>query len=182
VARASEFTRQRLLDAAVAACAEHGFEGVTVGDVAERAGVSAPAIYNHFEGKTDLLVAAGRDALDRLRPPDAAGLRPGDIARAFLAKDFASSRRLIVELHAAASRHPEVAALLATWHRENATQWRRRVPGSDQDAVVKTFFAVLLGLAQIDSLSGLRARAASVADIADDLVESLFADTRMVNQ
>ena len=67
-------TRQRLLGAAIAACVEHGYEAVTVNDVAARAEVSAPAIYHHFGGKDELLVAAGRWALDRLRPEDGAAL------------------------------------------------------------------------------------------------------------
>ncbi|MFF2768616.1 TetR family transcriptional regulator, partial [Streptomyces bacillaris] len=44
----SRATRQRLLEAAVACLAEHGWAGSTVSVVAERAGVSRGAAQHHF--------------------------------------------------------------------------------------------------------------------------------------
>ncbi|WP_210635929.1 TetR/AcrR family transcriptional regulator [Streptomyces sp. GESEQ-13] len=54
----SRATRQRLLEAAVACLAEHGWTGSTVSVVAERAGVSRGAAQHHFPTREDLFTAA----------------------------------------------------------------------------------------------------------------------------
>lgn len=54
----SRATRQRLLQAAVACLAEHGWAGSTVTVVAERAGVSRGAAQHHFPTREDLFTAA----------------------------------------------------------------------------------------------------------------------------
>jgi AcrR family transcriptional regulator len=54
----SRATRQRLLAAAVACLAEHGWAGSTVSVVAERAGVSRGAAQHHFRTREDLFTAA----------------------------------------------------------------------------------------------------------------------------
>ncbi|MFJ8489638.1 TetR/AcrR family transcriptional regulator [Streptomyces sp. NPDC094038] len=54
----SRATRQRLLEAAVACLAEHGWTGSTVAVVAERAGVSRGAAQHHFPTREDLFTAA----------------------------------------------------------------------------------------------------------------------------
>ena len=167
-------TRERLLAAAAAACVEHGFEGTTVIDIARRADVSAPAIYNHFGGKVELLIAAGRAALDRLRPADGGQRSAADIARLFLADDFADTRRLLTELHLAGQRHVEVADLLAKWHGDHAATWVPRAAGRHRQADVKLFFALLLGLCQIDSMASLGGSSAAVGDRVAALLPALF--------
>ncbi|MEU5372823.1 TetR/AcrR family transcriptional regulator [Streptomyces sp. NPDC005951] len=54
----SRATRQRLLEAAVACLAEHGWAGSTVAVVAERAGVSRGAAQHHFPTREDLFTGA----------------------------------------------------------------------------------------------------------------------------
>ncbi|GAA2371140.1 TetR/AcrR family transcriptional regulator [Streptomyces cuspidosporus] len=54
----SRATRQRLLEAAVACLAEHGWARSTVAVVAERAGVSRGAAQHHFPTREDLFTAA----------------------------------------------------------------------------------------------------------------------------
>ncbi|MYR37532.1 TetR family transcriptional regulator [Streptomyces sp. SID4944] len=54
----SRATRQRLLEAAVACLAEHGWSGSTVSVVAERAGVSRGAAQHHFPTREDLFTGA----------------------------------------------------------------------------------------------------------------------------
>lgn len=54
----SRATRRRLLSAAVACLAEHGWSGSTVTVVAERAGVSRGAAQHHFRTREDLFTAA----------------------------------------------------------------------------------------------------------------------------
>ncbi|MET8416008.1 TetR/AcrR family transcriptional regulator [Streptomyces sp. NPDC005134] len=54
----SRATHRRLLEAAVACLAEHGWAGSTVSVVAERAGVSRGAAQHHFPTREDLFTAA----------------------------------------------------------------------------------------------------------------------------
>ncbi len=53
-------TRERLLQAAADAFAEHGYDGTRVADIAAAAGVSNGALYAHFGSKAELLVGALR--------------------------------------------------------------------------------------------------------------------------
>ncbi|MFJ9726242.1 TetR/AcrR family transcriptional regulator [Streptomyces sp. NPDC101209] len=75
----SRATRQRLLEAAVACLAEHGWAGSTVSVVAERAGVSRGAAQHHFPTREDLFTAAveyvaeERSTAIRALFPDGAG-------------------------------------------------------------------------------------------------------------
>lgn len=167
-------TAERLLAAAAAACVERGFEGVTLGDIARRAGVSASAIYNHYGDKAQLLVAAGRWALDRLSPEDSHGMSPRDIVQAFLAPSFAESRRLILELHMASQRHADVAALVREWNDEHAAVWTGRAPGKERRARVAAFFALLLGVCHMDTLSSIGADPKAVQRQAFAMVDALF--------
>jgi AcrR family transcriptional regulator len=78
----SRATRRRLLEAAVACLAEHGWSGSTVAVVAERAGVSRGAAQHHFPTREDLFTAAVEyvaeersTALRALFPPGETGDR-----------------------------------------------------------------------------------------------------------
>ncbi|KAB2973351.1 MULTISPECIES: TetR/AcrR family transcriptional regulator [Streptomyces] len=83
----SRVTRQRLLEAAVACLAEHGWAGSTVSVVAERAGVSRGAAQHHFPTREDLFTAAVEyvaeersTALRALFPEGASGDRQAVVA------------------------------------------------------------------------------------------------------
>src|SRR4051794_7789321 len=54
----SAVQRERLLAAMLRATAELGYREVSVQDVLERAGVSRPTFYEHFENKEDCFLAA----------------------------------------------------------------------------------------------------------------------------
>ena len=51
----SDRTRQRLTAAAIAAMTERGYQGVTIRDICERAGVSIGSFYRYFDTKSDVL-------------------------------------------------------------------------------------------------------------------------------
>jgi AcrR family transcriptional regulator len=67
-------TRQRIYEAAMRLFAEHGFEAVSVGQIASAAGVSVPTFYAHFTGKEQIVlpVPSGEDiaAFLTLEPSD----------------------------------------------------------------------------------------------------------------
>ena len=64
--RAKAQRRAALLAAAARLFAERGFDGVTLGDIGEAAGVSGPAVYRHVAGKQALLGAILVDVSERL--------------------------------------------------------------------------------------------------------------------
>lgn len=173
-------TRERLLDAAAEACVTNGFEGVTVAGIAERAGVTATAIYNHFATKEELLYLAGRRALEQLAATlssNGTGTRTvHEVAAAYLRPDMASTRRLLLELHMAGGRHPELADHLADWHREFAKVFASVGPGTPevQRATVKALFLLLLGLCHLEELDVVRADRARLADQVDRMVGALY--------
>lgn len=53
-----ESTRRRIVDAAIDAFAEHGFDGAGTRDIAARAGVTQGLVTYHFDSKLDLWRAA----------------------------------------------------------------------------------------------------------------------------
>ena len=42
---------QYILEQALALFSAHGYDAVTVGDIARAVGIKAPSLYNHFPGK-----------------------------------------------------------------------------------------------------------------------------------
>jgi AcrR family transcriptional regulator len=58
--------RPTLVSAAFAELAHTGIEGFSLRSIARRAGVSAPAVYRHFQDKDDLLTAVAVECADRL--------------------------------------------------------------------------------------------------------------------
>ncbi|MFD6392088.1 TetR family transcriptional regulator [Nocardia sp. NPDC060259] len=60
----SDATRARLLEAAIAAFAEKGFNGTTTRDIAAAAGVSPAAVYVHHKSKEELLYLISRSGHD----------------------------------------------------------------------------------------------------------------------
>jgi AcrR family transcriptional regulator len=59
-------TRQAIADAALRLFTQHGFDQVTVDQIAAAAEVSEKTVYNHFGGKAELVFDADRDVLDEL--------------------------------------------------------------------------------------------------------------------
>ncbi len=104
--------RERLLAAMLRATAELAYREVSVQDVLERAGVSRPTFYEHFENKEDCFLAAFDDAAGRLRERiETAGL-PGDDWRErlrlsleellrFVSEDPDAAMSLVVDARAA---------------------------------------------------------------------------------
>jgi AcrR family transcriptional regulator len=60
---ASLDTRARILDAALELFSEHGFDGTTLQQIADRLGVTKAALYYHFRSKDDLLQATVAPAI-----------------------------------------------------------------------------------------------------------------------
>jgi AcrR family transcriptional regulator len=58
--------RRQLLDAALEVFVSQGYHAAAMDEIAERAGVSKPVLYQHFPGKLDLYLALLDESLDNL--------------------------------------------------------------------------------------------------------------------
>jgi len=58
-------SRERILSAALAIVAEHGYAGCSVAAVARRAGIATGSVYRHFPAKADLVAEVFRTASQR---------------------------------------------------------------------------------------------------------------------
>jgi TetR/AcrR family transcriptional regulator, cholesterol catabolism regulator len=63
--RKGEETKSRILDTAITLFAERGFEACTMRDIGSAVGIKAPAIYNHYSSKEDVLAAAMEHIMGR---------------------------------------------------------------------------------------------------------------------
>jgi AcrR family transcriptional regulator len=173
-------TAALLLDAASSACAEQGFDGATLAEIARRAGVTAAAVYNHFDSREHLLYAAGRRGLQRMT--EAAGAEPRAetsalraVAAAYLRPDMAETRRLLAELHLASRRDRGLAELLGEWHTAVAADLVGLLPADDPspEATVKALFLLLLGLCHLEDLDAVAADPDALRDRVGTLVDVL---------
>jgi AcrR family transcriptional regulator len=160
-------TRERLLAAAAQLFADHGIDAVSVDVVAEAAGRTSGAVYDHFGSKQGMLLALldvweqslvtviaaefelATDVAERLRA----------VADNLIAHPSEETRRLLLlerELALRAARDPEVAAALriraaeahdrmargfASWMAEGIIE-----PVADPDTLATVFRALVVGL------------------------------------
>lgn len=171
-------TLDRLIDAAFVACIEQGVDGVSLADVAERAGVTANAVYRHFPSKSALLVETAKRALDRL-PVDDPSLEPQErarrLVRAFLAPEAAPIRRFVAELVVAAPRHVDLMPLMAQWNDERLARWPTAASTRAGRARVKSLYVLLLGACQVEALAGIEAPGKELVARLEGAAAALFA-------
>jgi AcrR family transcriptional regulator len=175
-----QVTAARLLDAAAAVCAERGFDGSTLAEIAARADLTPTAIYNHYGSREDLLYAAavrGLEQITTIALDVATGYAPASaVAAAYLRPETRQTRRLIAELHLASARDERLAELLATWHRTWTDIVLAGLPADDPAprATAKALFLILLGLCHVDDLPAVRAPQAAVAERIQAVVAQLI--------
>jgi AcrR family transcriptional regulator len=114
--RAPGSTRDRILAAAQNLFARHGFAGVSMPAIAKACGITAGAIYKHFESKDDLFFEVVsrtvRSApLPEVRATSAAAVLPSIVAM-YTTHKLKLLRRLALEIHAASDKHPKVRRML----------------------------------------------------------------------
>lgn len=153
---------QRLLDAAVAALAEHGFEAATVAQIARRAGLTTGAIYARWSSKRDLMVDAVRHIVPQCMSLPLANIDAS--ARETLAaagRDLVSprsvlARAVILEAFVSARRDDSFRAAISHSMKEEAAKLstvvsRGKAEGSidadlSTDAVVALYQALSVGM------------------------------------
>ncbi len=113
-------TRKGIVDAAIAAFAERGFEASSTRDIAARAGVTQGLVTYHFESKDELWRAAATQIFGQL-----IGTLPARPRRASAAERRAAAREQIRAFVLHAATHPEVFHFMvdAGRHDDDRMRW-----------------------------------------------------------
>ncbi|MFC5063407.1 TetR/AcrR family transcriptional regulator [Actinomycetospora atypica] len=187
-ARKKEQTRRLIADTAARLFGEHGYDQVTVVDVARAAEVATQTVYNYFPTKQDLVL--DRDDEVRERLVALVRDRPAGTSPAAALRDAALAEVELTRTRTTAEAHGDLSALCAT----SATVRRLALESRDRQAdalaaalvgtdpglgplTAKAHAAALVAIFQavVDEV-GRRALADATPDaIADDLVPAVGA-------
>lgn len=110
----SREARRKAIEAAQELIAEHGIAGCTLEAVAKRSGVAKTTLYRHWGSGNVLLVHSIDCLIERMPTPNTGSLR-NDLLEMMtmfrLAANEPAHRQMMLELVAAASKDPELAAV-----------------------------------------------------------------------
>lgn len=135
---------QRLVDAAVAAFAERGFQATTTRDIASRAGMSPAALYVHYPSKEQLLYEISRGGhLGALAALETVG--PGT-PQARLAAMVAAFTTWHAEHHGIARVVQYELAALSPEHLAEVAGIRRRITGAVEQVLAEGVEAGAFGV------------------------------------
>jgi AcrR family transcriptional regulator len=122
-------TRELILASAERLFAEHGYDGVSMPRIAAASGITAGAIYRHFDSKEELFFEVVRTAFHAVAvsaDPQSGG--SSSVSRTiadYTSQRFRRQRLLAVEIHYASGKHPKVR------------RWLRQAVARDIEDVVK---------------------------------------------
>ncbi len=121
---ARKATAERILDAAEALFARRGYDGTSLGDVADRVGIRGPSIYNHFKNKRELYAAVLArlldpffELLDDLVARPASTRRAEDSLETMLQHHVAHPNLARLIQHAALAEGDQLELLIERWYR-----------------------------------------------------------------
>lgn len=161
-------TRERILASATRLFAEKGFDGASMPAIAKASGITAGAIYKHFEGKGELLYeVVTRSFLSS--PLFAHNSERGNYATALARMAAAYTeptlklvRQLSIEVHSAAARDAKVRQLLTKSDQlaigrisagiASAQKAGELDPTLDPNHVARAFCILIMGLIHMDTL------------------------------
>ncbi len=170
----SQTTRSRILKAAQECFGRRGYALATNSEIAERAGVTAGAIYKHFDSKLDLFVAALAAAAEVIIPRFAEAAAGGGSIQEKVEAIFRTSSATFKEdpalttflsaLPIEVGRHEEIADAIRLSGEEILSHFHGLFGGEKVDEafdpellpvhVVYMFMASLMGLSQFSLAAG----------------------------
>ncbi|MEL7206752.1 MAG: TetR/AcrR family transcriptional regulator [Actinomycetota bacterium] len=110
----SQEARRKAIEAAQELIGEHGIGGCTLEAVAKRSGVAKTTLYRHW-GSGDVLLIHSIDCLIERMPTPATGSLRGDLLELMsmfrMVANEPAHRQMMLELMAAATKDPELAAV-----------------------------------------------------------------------
>jgi TetR/AcrR family transcriptional regulator len=147
-------TAARILDAAEAHFAQHGYDATSLADIADDVRIRAPSLYRHFASKRDLYVAV----LERLLAPYFELLGrllgvPADVTQAdhnlvAVVRHYLETPRLAqLVQHAALSGDEELELLVEKWYRPLFRRAAELTPSAPAQALalVVAFHSMMSG-------------------------------------
>jgi len=152
-------TRVRILSAAERLFAEHGYDSVSMPMIAQASGITAGAIYKHFEGKEDLFFEVVRRVVQSVpitaeNRSDAVMDLPRIVA-GYTTPPFRLLRQFAVEIHSASAKHPKVRRLLRRALDRNIGQIRESIVRAQRAGALELADSELLACAVIVFVMGL---------------------------
>jgi AcrR family transcriptional regulator len=175
--------RRQLLDAAREVFVSQGYHAAAMDDIAERAGVSKPVLYQHFPGKLELYLALLDESVDMLVETVRAALGSTTENKQRVAATFSAyfeyveregqAFRLVFESDL--SNEAEVRARLERGQRECAamiSQMVKQDAGLDDDEA-RLVSVGMVGLAQVTARYWLSTRDHIPREAAEQLVARL---------
>ncbi len=163
-----ESTRERILTSATRLFAELGFEGSSMPAIAKASGITAGAIYKHFESKGELLLEVVRRSFlsspllahSSERENDATALP--FLAELYTEPQMKLVRQLSIEVHSAAAKDPKVRQVLSQSDQlamkgisesvMAAQKAGKLNPDLNPDHVARAFCIFVMGLTHMDTL------------------------------
>ena len=159
-------TRGRILTAAERLFAEHGFSNVSMPTIAKASGITAGAIYKHYDSKADLFIEVVRRTVQSIPP-----IVDGDASRAaaiprvvamYTTPGLKLLRQLAVEIHSPSANHPKVRRILRNSLEHSIEDIRNHVAGAqragkldprlDASLVASMVMVLILGLTHMETL------------------------------
>jgi AcrR family transcriptional regulator len=175
--------RRQLLGAAQEVFVAQGYHAAAMDDIADRAGVSKPVLYQHFPGKLELYLALLDESADELvaivrealsSTTDNSERVPATF-RAFFDYVGTSGQAFRLVFESDLSNEPAVRARLDRTMQECAemvSQFIREDAGVG-DAAARLLGVALVGMAQVSSRYWLSTDGAIDKDVAEDLLSRL---------
>jgi AcrR family transcriptional regulator len=185
-------SRRALIDAAVEEFAENGYEATKVSDIAERAGVTTGALYAHFDGKLDLLLATlGLVSVAEFwQKVGAAAQLPWHEARVALSKSLAKKpdprSLLLLDTIVLARRDEEIAATIRGGMNTYLDAMKRAIDAGETAGVIDPalatgdvaalFSAITRGVLVLECIGGERPSPKGLAQVTDLLLQAQTTD------
>jgi len=158
-------TRARILSAAERLFAEDGYAGVSMPAIAKASGITAGAIYKHFDSKEDLFFEVVQRAVHSVRTAVDRGAGGADLPRIvanYTIGQLRLVRLLAIEIHAASTRHAKVRRLLRRSIEGNIAEMKGMIEGAqragridptlDAEKLASTVLVFVMGLTHMETL------------------------------
>jgi AcrR family transcriptional regulator len=185
---ASASTSERILKAAERLFAEHGFDHVTMPMIGAASGITAGAIYKHFDSKSDLFFEVVRRVVQALPLPAAESASDETLLPRIVATYTTNRaklfRQLAVEIHYASAKHSRVRQILRRSLGHNIEQIRDGVASLqragkidqaiDSQSLARVVIVFVMGLMHMETLLPQLVDDAEWHDFVQDRVAALI--------
>jgi AcrR family transcriptional regulator len=156
-------TRERILAASERLFAAQGFSAVSMPSIAAAAGLTAGAIYKHFESKAALFFEVVRRAVAATPAASEGAASLPDLVANYTARRMKRVRQLAIETHYAAAKDTQVRGILKRALDRQKADIRAVIeagqaagaldPSADAGLLAEMVFVLILGLTHAETLA-----------------------------